>query len=74
VPAQNCVGREQNADLLQSSPPQSPALHCQPTSLVIIQQEASLAEFLLEHLIFSPQVGNDFLLLTVHPARKGHKV
>jgi hypothetical protein len=46
VPAQNRVRREQRADFFQSLASQDHALHRQTTSLVVIQQDAFLAEFL----------------------------
>jgi hypothetical protein len=74
VPAQDCVGCEQRADFFQSLAPQNLALHRQTTSLVVVQQDAFLAEFLFQNLVLGSEVFDDFLLLTVHPAGQNHEV
>ena len=40
---------------------------CQPTSLVVIEQDTFLSKLLIEDLIFGSKVLDHFLLLTVDP-------
>ena len=68
MPAEDRVGREQRADLLQSFATKHPALHCQSAALVIREQNPSLTELLFQHSVFGQQVIDQLLLLSIHPA------
>jgi hypothetical protein len=49
-----------------------PALHRPMTPLVVVQQDAFLAEFLFQNVVLGPEVFDDFLLMTVHPTGQNH--
>jgi hypothetical protein len=40
MPAKNCIGREQSADLFESLATEILALNCQSASLVVVEQDA----------------------------------
>ena len=70
MPAKNCVRREQRAEVTEQFSAEYLTLQRQSTPLIIVEQESSLAELLLEDSILSHQILDDFLLLAVDPVRK----
>ena len=68
VPAHDGVGRDDRGNSRQQSPPKGLALGRQPTALVIVEPESSLAELVLENTVLLDRVGDDLPLLSVDPA------
>ena len=67
VPPQDRIRREQRADFFESLATEDLAFDRQSTPLIIVQQDAFLAELLFEDLVFGSQVFNHFLLLAIDP-------
>ena len=74
MPTQNRIGREKRAELLKSLAAEDLSFDRQSAALVIVQQEAFLAQFLSKDLVFGSQVFDEFLLFTVDPASENEKV
>jgi hypothetical protein len=70
MPAEDRVRREQTADLLQDFPTQDFAFHRQAASLVVVEKDPFLPQFLLEHIDLRPLEVDDLLLLLVDPPRE----
>ena len=70
MPAQDCIGGEQRADLLKCLAAQDLAPNGKSPTLVVVEQDALRTELLLEHLVFGSYVFDHFLLLPMNPA--GH--
>ena len=68
MPAKNCIGREQSADLFESLPTEILALNCQSASLVVVEQDAFRAVRFPKNPVLSPKIFDRFLLLSVDPA------
>jgi len=73
TPAEDRVRREQTADLQQDFPTQDFAFHRQAASLVVVEKDPFLPQFLLEHIDLRPLEVDDLLLLLVHPPREDHQ-
>ena len=67
---QDRVGRKERAEFSKQLASEYFAFNRQSTALIIVEQDSSLAEFLLENSILSHQILDDFLLLAVDPARE----
>jgi hypothetical protein len=70
VPTQDGVRREERADLCQELATEDFSFDSQASTLVVVQQDAAFAEFLLEDLVLGAEIVNDLLLLLVDPARE----
>ena len=73
MPSQDRIRREQRADFLETFATENLALGCQTAPLVVVEQDAFLAQLLFQHLVFGPQVLDHLLLLAAHPAGKNHQ-
>ena len=74
VPTEDGIRREERAYFAEELAAEHLSLDSQTAPLIVAEQEAFLAEFLLEHLILGSQVLDDFLLLTVHPTSENHEI
>jgi hypothetical protein len=68
VPAQNRVWSHDRGHLLEHLPPENLAFHSQAPPLIIVEQDAFLAELLSEHAILGSKVLDHILLSMVDPA------
>ncbi len=73
VPAQNRIGVDEGTDLLQFLAAKHLGFGCQTPTLVVIEEDASLAELFLEYPIFGTQVFDHVLLLAIHPAGQDYE-
>ena len=67
VPAENRVRQEQRGDLEEALSANGLPLHCQPTSLVIIESGALLAVQLQENPVLFDEVVNHVGLVAIEP-------
>ena len=67
MPSQDRIGREQRADFFQSLATKNLALEGQSTPLIVVEQDAFSAVFLLEHVVLGAEIVDHFLLLAVDP-------
>ena len=63
VPPEKSVGRDNRCDFLQHLPSQDLPFDSQPSTLLVIQKDTFLSQFLLEDLVLRDQVLDDLLLL-----------
>jgi hypothetical protein len=56
MPAKNCIGREQSADLFESLATEILALNCQSASLVVVEQDAFRAVRFPKNPVLSPKI------------------
>ncbi len=68
VPAQDGVRRYQRADLGKKLAAKDLGFDSQPSALVVVEEDAMVAELFAEDLVFSAQVVDDLLLLAIDPA------
>jgi hypothetical protein len=68
VPAQNRIWSHDGGHLLEHLSPEYLAFHGREPPLIIIEQDAFLAEFFSEHAILGPKVLDYFLLAMIDPA------
>src|SRR5207245_312837 len=73
VPTQQRIRRDQCANFGKQLAAEHLGLYSQPPPLVVAQENALLAELLLEDLVLGPQIVDDLLLLPLHPSRHDHK-
>ena len=69
MPTKQGVGGHNRADFLEGLAAQNLSFDGQAAPLVIIEQDAFLAELLFQYLVFSPQVLDNILLMTINPTR-----
>ena len=74
MPAENRVWSEERADFAENLPAEHLAFDGQTAALVIVEQNAFLAELLAENLILGTEIRDHVLLLPIDPARKNEKV
>ena len=74
MPAEDGVGSEQRADLLETLPAEKLGLHGQSPSLIIVEQDPFLANPLLEYPVLRDQVMDHFLLLALDPADQDEEI
>jgi hypothetical protein len=68
MPAQKRIWSHDSGHLLEHLPPEHLAFRSQAPSLIIVEQNAFLAELFSEHAILGTKVFNHVLLLMVDPA------
>jgi len=73
MPAQDRIGRHDSGDFLQCLATQYLPFDGQTSALVIVEQDAFLAELLSEHPIFSFQIFDDLLLVAIDPTGQDEK-
>jgi hypothetical protein len=69
MPTNKSVGCHNRADFLERLTAQYLPFDGQAAPLIITEQNALLAELLLQYLVFSPQVLDNILLMAVNPDR-----
>jgi hypothetical protein len=67
MPTQNGSWGDQSGNLSEHPSTEDLAFDGQATSLVVVEQNAFLAQLFFEHLIFSSQVLDDVLLMAIDP-------
>ena len=70
MPTQNRIGCEPDAEPFELLSAKDLPFDDQSSALVIVEQDAFLAEFLLENCVFAAQIFNHMLLLAIDPAGK----
>ena len=73
MPAQESVGSDDRGQLVEGFAAQRLALEGQASALVIIQENATLAELFSQHLILSQQILDRVLLMSVDPTGQDEK-
>ncbi len=68
MPAQNRVWRDDGGQFQQGLATKDLSLYCQPSSLIITEQDPFPAELLQQHVDLGPLKLNDFLLVPVNPS------
>jgi hypothetical protein len=63
------VGCHNRGDCLERLAAQYLSFDCQAAPLIITEQDAPFAKLLFQHLVFSPQVLDNILLMAVNPTR-----
>ena len=67
MPAQDGVGSEESADLIEELATQDFPFDGQPAALVVVEQDSSFSELLSEYLVLGPEIINGLLLLVIDP-------
>jgi hypothetical protein len=73
VPAQDGIRRHQGADLGEKLAAKDLGFDGQASALIVVQEDASLAELLAEDLVFGAKILDDLLLLAIDPTGKEEK-
>jgi hypothetical protein len=68
MPAEDGIGSEKSADLIEEFAAEDFPFDGQAAALVVVQQDATFADYFPEYLIFRSQVIVDLLLPVVDPA------
>jgi len=71
MPSEYGIGCDDGGDLLQGLAGEHLTFDGQPSTLIIVEQNATLAELFFEHLILSSQILKYLLLVSIDPAGQG---
>ena len=73
VPAQKRIGPDDSDQFVESFATEDLALNGQTSTLVVIEQDSTLAEVFSQHLILSQQILDRVLLVSVDPTGQDEK-
>ncbi len=73
VPTQQRIGPDDSDQFVESFATEDLTLNGQTSTLVVVEQDSTLAEFFSQHLILSQQILDRVLLVSVDPTGQDEK-
>ncbi len=73
VPAQERIGPDNSGQFVESFATEDLTLNGQTSTLVVIEQDSTLAEVFSQHLVLSQQILDRVLLVSVDPTGQDEK-
>ncbi len=73
VPAQERIGPDNSGQFVESFATEDLAFDGQASTLVVVEQDSTLAEVFSQHLVLSQQILDRVVLVSVNPAGQDEK-